>query len=757
VTQADRDRGLAWALLAIAATTVALFWPMVWGALTGDPHFFEWDVPDQYWGDLVYLCGSLHEGELPYWNPYDRGGYPFYADPQAGLYHPMNWLICGVAGESPGLSWAHLRVVSGFAVAGIFGLLWLRRRGASWAGATVGAVLLQVAPFMRHSWELNLSTALGWLPAMLWAAERALQLRRPVDGGVFALMLGGCAWIGSPPALWFASSFTAMYLAVRAFEVVREDRTAWRPLLVTGVVAGVLAVLFVGAVFVPGLELARWSVQQGKDYAAIADKALAVDHLDAILAPRPGNHLYVGWLALALAGIGLTRKQPARWGLLAIALLSIGMALGDAGPFFRLAFDWVPGVSLFRAPIRYEAWLGPAVAALAAGALGRSTSPGGSLAADESPATLASTTSWRRYVPYGLALLGGVLFAVEIPLGEERVLGFGPGALFCGAALLLGTQRWGDPRLGLALVALLYVDATQSMPEHRHMRTGPPPGRDELAERVLPHAPGTHHEWRYMDEFGVHCRAGSRFRRRDLRGYQDPLLLAAYERVVGSLREHPELAPQFNVRYALQGPHFIHGWNRHYLPPPEELREMEGAEPKPERVTELTTALPFAYWVPPSAIEQAEDRSAALERVRAFAPAAMAILDDARTPEDAPAVGRISTRGAPAAVVAATDVHVAPDVVRFRIGAREAGLVVINEAFYPGWIAEVDGERAPVHRVNAFVRGVEVAPGAHDVEMRFEPPDGAPWRGALLLGWVLLLGLGAHARRRGSRRRVKSE
>ena len=80
---ASRLRPLGLALVTIVAATLHLFAPLTAATLRGETAYFEWDVSEQYWPDLVYLCGALHEGELPSWNPYDRGGYPFVADPQA--------------------------------------------------------------------------------------------------------------------------------------------------------------------------------------------------------------------------------------------------------------------------------------------------------------------------------------------------------------------------------------------------------------------------------------------------------------------------------------------------------------------------------------------------------------------------------------------------------------------------------------------------------------------------------------------------
>ena len=51
------------AALTVVGATAFLFWPITAALLIGaDPPWFEWDVPEQYWPDLVHVCGSLHEG-----------------------------------------------------------------------------------------------------------------------------------------------------------------------------------------------------------------------------------------------------------------------------------------------------------------------------------------------------------------------------------------------------------------------------------------------------------------------------------------------------------------------------------------------------------------------------------------------------------------------------------------------------------------------------------------------------------------------
>lgn len=685
-------RELGIAIGVVLGATIFLFWPMVWGALIGEPRFFEWDVPEQYWPDLVYLCESAHRGELPYWNPYDRGGYPFFADPQSAAYHPTSWLVCGIAGPSPALGWASARVVFGFAIAGLFGLLWLRRLGAPWSGAIAGAIVIEAAPFMRHNWELNLTHGLAYLPLMLWAAERVATERKIADGVMLALAIALCGWVGSPPALWLSITMTVLYLAFRLGE---QRRFPALPIAL----AMVFTIGLLGAVLVPAAELAEHSVQAGRSFESIADESLTLERTLAFFWPQSGNHLYVGWIALALGVIALAARAETKiayfcW---AIAIVAVLLAMGSHGPLFRFAFDHVSGVAMFRLPHRYEAWLGPAFGALTAIGLG----------------SLREKLGDRRL------RIAAAIAAIAAFVAMALAPGLGPAMflLALAAVLFARTIEGGiaSPALGALLAILILADVSQEMPEERHMRAGPDPCADEYVA-----APGTRDRWRVMDEFVVSCRSGTRYRRRDLRGYQDPLILASYERVVGSLSEHPELAAQFNVRYALQGPHFIHGWNRHYLPLPEE---------RERTIREISDALPFAYFVPMREVERATGRQEALARTIELAPSAIAIVEG---------MGNgTATHSEPTA--SGTHLSYSPDALSFRIDAPEDGVVVINEAYYPGWRAWIDGNSAPIHRANGFVRAVHITQGRHRVRMSFEPESGRTWRVVLAISLLAAL------------------
>jgi hypothetical protein len=313
------------------------------------------------------------------------------------------------------------------------------------------------------------------------------------------------------------------------------------------------------------------------------------------------------------------------------------------------------------------------------------------------------------------------------------------GALAAGGLAAVG-ERWSRAStlaVAAALSLVTFVDVGRALPKDRHTRDGEHPGLDESALLRIPSV------WRYLDEFGVGCRSGTRHRRRDLRGYQDPLQLRAYERVIGSLRTFPRMAEQMSVRYALTGPHFIHGWNRHFLPPPDELLRIEGARNIGGGVIEFPAPNPAAWFVPSEAVERAAHRSDALSRVLRIAPGRVAIVEPS-APVDV--IERVDRPDAvptldPSAGRAVDSFRLEPDRVVVTFEAPTAGVVVVNEAWYPGWRAAVDGVDVDVFRVNGFVRGVAVPAGATRVEMVFRPADGAGLRWLLLIGWIGSLGL----------------
>jgi hypothetical protein len=63
-----------------------------------------------------------------------------------------------------------------------------------------------------------------------------------------------------------------------------------------------------------------------------------------------------------------------------------------------------------------------------------------------------------------------------------------------------------------------------------------------------------------------------------------------------------------------------------------------------------------------------------------------------------------------------------PNYLRYRFNNTGTALAVFSEIYYPeGWNATIDGEPANILRANFILRALEVPPGQHTIEFRFEP------------------------------------
>jgi hypothetical protein len=89
-----------------------------------------------------------------------------------------------------------------------------------------------------------------------------------------------------------------------------------------------------------------------------------------------------------------------------------------------------------------------------------------------------------------------------------------------------------------------------------------------------------------------------------------------------------------------------------------------------------------------------------------------------------------------------------PGHVEIEVASRGRALLVLADTHYPGWRAELDGEKSNILVANGFVRALPVGPGRHAVSFRYRPMSlhiGAAISFLALLG---LLGYGVRATRK---------
>jgi hypothetical protein len=82
--------------------------------------------------------------------------------------------------------------------------------------------------------------------------------------------------------------------------------------------------------------------------------------------------------------------------------------------------------------------------------------------------------------------------------------------------------------------------------------------------------------------------------------------------------------------------------------------------------------------------------------------------------------------------------------------ANQAAVLVVSEINYPGWIAWIDGRRAPVVTADYLLRSVVLPAGSHRVEMRYTAPAArrGAWISFAAVALILALSIIGFRRRR---------
>jgi hypothetical protein len=168
------------------------------------------------------------------------------------------------------------------------------------------------------------------------------------------------------------------------------------------------------------------------------------------------------------------------------------------------------------------------------------------------------------------------------------------------------------------------------------------------------------------------------------------------------------------------------------------------AHPRFQKVADLpgntvfrnTTALPRAFVVTGVIESSLEDAVLMLRRPEFDLSSSATVEHDDATPFPAARVTRVSDLHWAANFVEYSANHVAVNAESDR-----AGLLVLSEAWYPGWEARMDGKTVPIYIADAAFRGVFLPAGRHRIEMDFRPHI-LRWSLAIsILSVVILCGL----------------
>ena len=691
-----------------------------------------------FWGTPLLQFTPWHtaakeialSGHLPLWNPWLGLGAPLLANYQSGLLYPPNWLLLATD-----VAWGQtLLVLLHLIWAGIGMALLARSLGmGTFAQAISGIAYAMSGYLVARAGFLSINATAAWLPWILYAAEglvRSAGTSSTASSGLLrSIGWRATAWLGLVLGLqWLAGHaqiawYTLILLVVWVIFRARSSSVPIRNAVLTLAVAGALGFAIAAAQLIPTLEYASISNRAGD-----LDPEFALTYsfwpwrAPGLFAPdlfgNPGtadywgygnfweDAIYVGVLPLLLALGALATKGIGRikWFLLGIATIAFLFGLGSNTPIFRFLFQYVPTFSAFQAPTRWNLWLVASFSLLAG------------FGAEHWKVAEGKKLYWLRLGTAGavavfvMATLINALDANIEPTFPRAIATAGFWLAASGILALLrsdpGRKGWVAAALGVVVLDLFFAGRGLNPMLPAKLSSAPSALSQEIqgdhrlymSERLEREIkfdvtfrfdsfqPGL--DWVIVRESGLpntllldRLSSANNF---------DPLLPARYILWMNRLEQIPpaqreRLLPTMDV-----------GWQA--VP---RKNGLPIYEPIPD---------PTRAWIVPSVEWVASPAEATLRATSLATDLFMtAFLEGSPRPE----------QGGTGVVTALRDQG--PNAVELAVEAPEGGWLVLADTWFPGWVAELDGQVAESYPANGVMRSVWIPAGQHTVVFQYRP------------------------------------
>jgi len=385
-----------WPEAVVAVAPLVTFWRLVVGG-----QVLYWGLPAlQFVPWRVLVNEALRQGRLPLWSPLLGMGAPLMANHQSAVLYPPNFLSLILPPETA----ISVLAVLHLSFAGV-GMVRLGRRiGLGHFGSAVCGLAFALSGYLSgRLWFITINNAMAWLPWIVLFSHPPEEEKAEGGGGLqpqlklkhfltlsllislqllsghaqssfYTLLIAG-AWV-----VWHSVSPTLTPHAPRF--TLHASRPTLRNLAFFSL-AIVLALGLTAVQLIPTLELLRQSPRaDAAEYEFAMTYSLWPWRLLTFVAPNffghpaDGNYwgygaywednAYMGLLPLAFAAYAIYiayrrehKPSPANLSVssvvnfsLALATISILLALGKNTPLFPLFYRFVPGFDLFQAPAR---------------------------------------------------------------------------------------------------------------------------------------------------------------------------------------------------------------------------------------------------------------------------------------------------------------------------------------------------------------------------------------------------------------------
>lgn len=322
-----------------------------------------------------YFYEQLRNGLLVLWDTHLGTGMPYLGGDLGALY-PLD-LITGLFAFFYNIDRLQVLMAIHYWLAGVFTYLYTRQLGFIRIAAVVSALSFMMGGFLlANPHHRDYIQTFIWLPLVLYFLDKALIQRRML-WSLFAGLVLTCSYLaGHANIFYYILLLILFYYCFRVYLGIK-DRSFKNILQDSGyfLTMGLFCLGCSSVQLLPLLTAGASTYRDTLDFDWAAQGSYPLINLISLLIPKgfiwtatdlSDQLSYIGIFPLLLGFWAVLQPSEVKtkfFGL--VALFSLLMAFGANTPFFKIFYDLMPGLHLFRIPSRSNSLLTFSLAILA--------------------------------------------------------------------------------------------------------------------------------------------------------------------------------------------------------------------------------------------------------------------------------------------------------------------------------------------------------------------------------------------------------
>lgn len=335
----------------------------------------ERDLGPYFIPPRFFWVESIKKGDFPLWNPYQFSGHPFFANPQHAILYPINGLFFLLPFDVA----FNAVIILHFFLGGLFTYLFLKDLKVNFTGSLISGLI-----FMLSGYLLSVHSLLNCLLSVIWTPLIMMFFRRTIIRPCFkyevlTAVFITISFLGGGIEIVYGNFFILLFMVIFPFSPLslsshEEDRRQgnwvriWfgvRSLFIVSIIF-----LFLSAIqLIPFLELWIHSIRgKGISYGEATIWSFAPKDILLFFLPDAYGYfldmkkywvtqcwlktLYTGGFPFILSSFffifGKERKL-----FFSLMLFSLFLSLGRYNPLYPFIFQYVPFFNGIRYPVKF--------------------------------------------------------------------------------------------------------------------------------------------------------------------------------------------------------------------------------------------------------------------------------------------------------------------------------------------------------------------------------------------------------------------